>query len=156
MGDSQLLTSPTRMQSVCLLAGIVCLVLASDEVGKSPRLFYVSTSASTTVISTASICYVSSAAPDPVVACAGARRRKRRVVVDGETGLVVQPSQSGLETSQSEDNKVQIEESPHMEREGRFLLYWITTTSISSSTTYTTTWSVSSAACTPPGADICG
>merc|ERR1712226_1126303 len=101
-----------------------------------------STSASTTVISTASICYVSSdMAP---IACSG--RKKRRIIADGETELVVQPAQSGLETSQSEEK----------EREGRFLLYWITTTSISSSTSYTTTWSVSSASCTPLGGIICG
>merc|ERR1712212_1479515 len=37
-------------------------------------------------------------------------------------------------------------------REGRFLLYWITTTS----TSFTTTFSVSSALCTPAGAGICG
>merc|ERR1712192_129278 len=41
-------------------------------------------------------------------------------------------------------------------REGRFLLYWITTTSISTSTSFTTTFSVSSALCTPAGAGICG
>ena len=41
-------------------------------------------------------------------------------------------------------------------REGRFLLYWITTTSISTSTSFTTTFSVSSALCTPAGATECG
>ena len=41
-------------------------------------------------------------------------------------------------------------------REGRFLLYWITTTSVSTSTSFTTTYSVNSVLCTPPGADLCG
>ena len=41
-------------------------------------------------------------------------------------------------------------------REGRFLLYWITTTSISTSTSFTTTFSVSAVTCTPAGASICG
>merc|ERR1719370_1561896 len=121
------------MRSVCLLATIVCVALASDEVGKSPRLFYVSTTATMT--------------------CPG--RKKRRVVMDGETGLMVQPSQSGVETLKSEDDRELIENSPHMERDGRFLLYWITTTSISSSTSYTTTWSVSSVTCTFQGAPLC-
>merc|ERR1712112_415102 len=134
--------SPGKMKSVCLLAAIVCVALASEEVVKSPRLFYVSTSASTTVISTAALCYITSATAP--LQCPG--RKKRRVVVDGETGLMVQPSQSGVETLLSED-----ENSPHKERDGRFLLYWITTTSISSSTSYTTTWSVSSVTCTAPG-----
>merc|ERR1712121_117896 len=143
--------SPSKMKSVCLLAIIVCVVLASEEVGKSPRLFYVSTSASTTVISTAALCYVTSSTP--TMTCPG--RKKRRVVMDGETGLMVQPSQSGVGTLKSEDDRELIENSPHMERDGRFLLYWITTTSISSSTSYTTTWSVSSVTCTFAGAPLC-
>merc|ERR1712029_297134 len=126
--------------------------LVSEVAGKSPRLFYVSTSASTTVISTVSICYVTSATA-PLV-CPG--RKKRRVVVDGETGLMVLPSESGVETLKTEDDRELIGNSPHIERDGRFLLYWITTTSISSSTSYTTTWSVSSATCTYPGASLCG
>merc|ERR1711890_54520 len=95
---------PGKMKSVCLLAVIVCVALASEEVRKSPRLFYVSTSASTTVISTA-LCYISSDT-DPLE-CPG--RKKRRVVVDGETGLMVQPSQSGVETLESEDDRALIE-----------------------------------------------
>merc|ERR1712243_311642 len=137
--------SPRMMKSVCLLATIVCVALTSEEVGKSPRLFYVSTSATTTFISTEALCYVTSSTP--TMTCPG--RKKRRVMVDGETGLMVQPSQSGVETLQSEDD------SPHIERDGRFLLYWITTTKISSSTQYTTTWTVHSVTCTPPGANLC-
>ena len=44
----------------------------------------------------------------------------------------------------------------NMDREGRFLLYWITTTSISTSTSFTITYSVSSALCTPAGGTQCG
>merc|ERR1712002_755220 len=124
--------SPSKMKSVYLLATIVCVALASEVAGKSPRLFYVSTSASTTVISTVSICYVTSATA-PLV-CPG--RKKRRVVVDGETGLMVLPSQSGVETLKTEDDRELIENSPHMERDGRFLIDWITTTAISFSTSY--------------------
>ena len=40
-------------------------------------------------------------------------------------------------------------------REGRFLLYWITTTSISTSTSFTITYSVSSVLCTPAGGNAC-
>ena len=43
----------------------------------------------------------------------------------------------------------------NMDREGRFLLYWITTTSISTSTSFTITYTVSSAACTPANVNIC-
>merc|ERR1711962_1980546 len=93
--------SPSKMRLFCILATIVCVALASDEVGKSPRLFYVSTSASTTVIGTAALCYITSTTP--TMTCPG--RKKRRVVMDGETGLMVQPSQSGVETLKSEDDR---------------------------------------------------
>merc|ERR1712115_439258 len=121
--------SPSKMKSVYLLATIVCVALASKEAGKNPRLFYISTSASTTVISTASLCDIKSTSQTMVCT-------RRRVVVDGETGLMVQPSQSGVETLKTEDDRELIENSPHMERDGRFLIDWITTTAISFSTSY--------------------
>merc|ERR1712002_410814 len=109
-----------RMKSVCLLAIIVCGVLGSDSVVRKPRLFYVSTSATISTIATASICYIST--DDRALTCA---RKKRMITVDGETESVVQPSKSDLESLQSH------EETDSIEREGRFLVYWITTTSIS-------------------------
>merc|ERR1712179_520089 len=145
---TQWFTSPVRMKSVFLLAAIVCVAIASEEVVRKPRLFYVSTSSSTSVISTASICYV--ATTTAVTAC---KRKKRMVALDLETKSLVQPSM--METLQS-DEKVEIETSPSMEREGRILVYWITTTSVSYSTSYTTTWSVSSITCLVPGGNICG
>merc|ERR1712002_1066317 len=139
MGQS-MANLPVRMKSVCLLVIIVCGVLGSDSVVRKPRLFYVSTSSTITTVSTASICYMTSAMPDPPVTCG---RKKRMITEDGETESVVQPSKSDLETDS-------------IEREGRFLVYWITTTSISYSTSYTTTYSVSSVGCTPYGANVCG
>merc|ERR1711909_165168 len=141
---TQWFTSPVRMKSVCLLAAIVCVVMTSEEVVRKPRLFYVSTVSTTTIISTASVCYVSTTTA--AIACG---RRKRMITVDGETESVVEPSKSG-------QGKVEMETSPNVDREGRFLLYWITTTSISTSTSYTTTYSVSAVTCTAPGNDICG
>ena len=47
-----------------------------------------------------------------------------------------------LESTQKEDDQPR-------DREGKFLLYWMTTTS--TSTTYTATTTVSSLACTPSG-----
>ena len=137
--------------SIIFLTNHHLCLRASEEVVRKPRLFYVSTSSSITTISTASICYISSdKAP---IACG---RKKRMISVDRETESVVRPSKSGLETLQSDGEKVEIEKSPSMEREGRLLVYWITTTSISYFTSYTTTFSVSSVTCTPIGAIICG
>merc|ERR1711962_1642050 len=145
MGKS-VVNSPVRMKSVCLLTIIACGVLASDNVVRKPRLFYVSTSSYITSISTASICFITSTDTAPT-ACS---RKKRMVTVDSETESEGQPSKSDVDTLQSH------EENDNMEREGRFLVYWITTTSTSYFTSYTTTYSVSDVSCTPYGANVCG
>ena len=113
-------------------------------------MFFVSTSATTSTLQTASICYISSAAP---VACTG--RKRRTISLDGmEPEGAVQPSTFKREV---EGESVQDGASSNVneKREGRFLLYWITTTSISTSTSFTTTYTVSSAICTPAGANLC-
>merc|ERR1712133_79129 len=115
-----------KMKVFCLLCVIFCISGASREAGRKPRLFLVSTSSTTTTVTTASVCYTI----------------KKRKVEDMED-KIVDPSRSELE---SDDD---------IGRNGRFFLYWITTTSISTTTSYTTTFSVTSAECTPPGASKC-
>ena len=125
----------------------VCFRL-SEEVVRKPKLFFVSTSATTSTLQTLSICYVSSATP---AACTGRKRRSISLEpaesksLDGmESEGAVQPSTINREIDGGQD------------REGRFLLYWITTTSISTSTSFTTTYTVSSVSCTPAGGNLCG
>ena len=120
----------------------------TDEVVRKPKLFFVSTSATTSTLQTASICYVSSAT---IATCTG--RKRRTISLDGvEPEGAVQPSMFKREVdSVQEETNSKVNER----REGRFLLYWITTTSISTSTSFTTTFTVSSALCTPAGASIC-
>ena len=121
----------------------------SKEMTRKPKLFFVSTSATTSTLQTASICYVSSAT---IATCTG--RKRRTISLDGvEPEGAVQPSmfKREVDSVQEETNSKMNER-----REGRFLLYWITTTSISTSTSFTTTFTVSSALCTPAGASICG
>ena len=118
---------------------------------RKPKLFFVSTSATTSTLQTASICYVSSAT---IATCTG--RKRRTISLDGvEPEGAVQPSTFKREVL---GDPVQDEANSKLNerREGRFLLYWITTTSISTSTSFTTTFTVSSALCTPAGASICG
>merc|ERR1712055_463402 len=134
-----------RMKTLRLLLIIACGVLGSDEVVRKPRLFYVSTSSYITSISTASICFITSTTT--VITCS---RKKRMITVDSETESEVQPSKSDVDTLQSH------EENDNMEGGGRFLVYWITTTSTSYFTSYTTTYSVSDVSCTPYGANVCG
>ena len=121
----------------------------SKEMTRKPKLFFVSTSATTSTLQTASICYVSSAT---IATCTG--RKRRTISLDGvEPEGAVHPSMFKRElASVREETNSKVNER----REGRFLLYWITTTSISTSTSFTTTFTVSSALCTPAGASICG
>merc|ERR1712126_303370 len=63
----------------------------------------------------------------------------------------VQPSTLKREV-ESVESSLKVNEK----REGRFLLYWITTTSTSTSTSFTTTFTISNVACTPAGVNLCG
>merc|ERR1719411_2121284 len=135
------------MNTVSLLLVLFAVsASAEDEVARKPKLFFVSTSATTT-LQTLSICYVSSNA---ISACTG--RKRRAINIDG--GSLTDTASVELEPSQREQEA----SAPAIDgsRDGRFLLYWITTTSISTSTSFTTTFSVSSALCTAPGSNLCG
>merc|ERR1711890_86877 len=132
-----------RMNQIILIVAFFGSTVLSEEVVRKPKLFFVSTSATTSTLQTASICYWSSTGP---VACTG--RKRRTISLDGlQPEGAVQSS-----TVQQADSSLNVDEK----REGRFLLYWITTTSISTSTSFTTTYTVSSVGCTPVGANMCG
>merc|ERR1719297_580593 len=105
------------------------------EASRKPKLFYVTTKSSTSTLSTFSICFVSSdAAP---VTC---KRRKKRAglnsepLIEGEQEKInIAPSevQSGLDSDQEQRN-------------AKFLVYWLTTTSTSFSTVYSATSTLAS------------
>merc|ERR1711936_1166475 len=99
-----------RMNSISLLVVLLTVAAGSaeEQVARKPKLFYVSTSATTSTIQALSVCFYTSTA---VNACGG--RKRRAIDIEGS-------------------------------RDGRFLLYWITTTSISTSTSFTVTYTVSS------------
>ena len=120
---------------------------SSTKVERQPKLFFVSTSSTTSTLQTASVCYATSGTPSGT--CTG--RRKRSIKIDGVPLADVKPSQLNQEVQSSQEAK--------LDREGRFLLYWITTTSISTSTSFTTTISISGKiVCTASGSavKICG
>ena len=98
---------------------------AGDDLARKPKLFYVSTSAQTTTLSTASVCYVTSGTP---TTCTG--RKRRSIKIDGAQLADVKPSQLNQQVQSSQKDA-------EKHREGRFLLYWITTTSILPSTKWT-------------------
>ena len=126
---------------------------SGDDIVRKPRLFYVSTSSTTSTVSTASICFITTSA-GPVTTCSG--KRRRRMVHQADSSIT--PSKSGDTALVSSPEDLAVDGSPKESsgREGRFLLYWITTTSTSTTTSYTTTYSISSVSCTFPGISLCG
>ena len=135
----------------------------SEEVVRKPKLFFVSTSATTSTLSTLSLCYVSTAAL--LSACSG--RKKRSISLDGLDGRKRRSiSLDGMESDgavlpspikrEVDGEPLQDEASSIANRDGRFLLYWITTTSISTSTSFTTTYTIASVVCSPAGGNVCG
>jgi len=132
------------MNQIILVVALFGSLVLSEEVVRKPKLFFVSTSATTTTLQTGSICYMTTNAA--AVSCTG--RKRRAITTFSEMETEVQPKQDEVDSS--------LQEAESGGRDGRFLLYWITTTSISTSTSYTITYSVSSVTCTPPGANDCG
>merc|ERR1712047_192587 len=131
--------------SLLVVLSVLAACAAGDEVARKPRLFFVSTSSTTTTLQTQSICYITSG--NTITTCTG--RRRRSIKIDGAQLADVKPSQLNQEVQSSQ-------KAASQDREGRFLLYWITTTSISTSTSYTTTISVSAVECTTCGQVLCG
>merc|ERR1712107_539265 len=131
------------MNQICLVVALFGSLVLSEEVVRNPPLFFVSTSATTSTLQTASICYLSSNAA--LGTCTG--RKRRAITSFSEIETEVQPKQDEVDSS--------LQEAESGDRDGRLLLYWITTTSISTSTSYTITYSVSSVLCTPPGGNNC-
>merc|ERR1712027_138654 len=80
----------TRMNSVslCVVLSLLAACAAGDDLARKPKLFYVSTSAQTTTLSTASVCYVTSGTP---TTCTG--RKRRSIKIDGAQLADVKPSQ---------------------------------------------------------------
>merc|ERR1739846_258601 len=135
-----------KMWSAGLLVGFIFLFLqqelvsaeAESEVeGRKPKLFYVTTKSSTSTITTFSLCVQSTNA---ALTTCGKRRKKRAglsdPLVESEGMIDISPSevQSGLENE-------------NVGRNGKFLVYWLTTTS----TSYSSTSTLASLQCTPAG-----
>merc|ERR1712133_320065 len=132
-----------KMKVFCLLCVIFCISGASREAGRKPRLFLVSTSSTTLTVTTASVCYKTKDSNTGTGICTGRKKKRSIQRVENMEDEIVDTSRSELE---SDDD---------IGRNGRFFLYWITTTSISTTTSYTTTFRVTDVVCSPPGASEC-
>lgn len=120
----------------------------NNEGNRHPKLFLVSSSATTSTLSTTTLCYSTAST---VSACG---KKKRAIYTDPVTGKVegldledvIKPQES---LSSDEDAKLIESGRQEYEREGKFLLYWMTTTTTSTFTTYTATTTLGALECTP-------
>merc|ERR1711988_2051916 len=116
--------------------------------GKTPKLFFVSSSSTTSTFSTTTLCYTS-IANAAVVACG----REKRAIMDEVLGTAHRASQEDIQAEASHEELVSGMDEATAERQGKFLLYWLTSTSTLTSYTATTTLVVS---CLPTGINQCG
>merc|ERR1711971_1349054 len=116
--------------------------------GRSPKLCFVSSKSTTSTVSTTTLCY-GSIANAAVVACG----RKKRAILDEDLGF---SDQTNIKAdSVHEDIVSGMDEATSSEsRQGRFLLYWLTTTSTSTLTSYTGTTTLV-VSCLPSGMSAC-
>merc|ERR1712241_395264 len=144
-------------QTLLLLPFLLCLggvrgEEAEVEVKESraPRLFYAYTTSSTTTIFTQTICYMSTATAP--VACGKRKKRftdfNKRISLDG----AIEPFRtSDLEGEEEEAPELDTSKDVENKRDGKFLVYWLTTTSLSTLTSFTRTVTIGSIGCTPSG-----
>merc|ERR1712088_627368 len=149
------ITSNYKMVSQVILLSCVLACVSAVELEdiadvsygqtRQPKLFFVSSSSTTSSVSTSTVCFKSTSAG--IVECG--KRKKRSMVVDGFSGEAgeIQPK-SSFDTEFDSDPKL---ESGTADRDGRFLLYWLTTTSTSTTTIYTGTSTLATLNCTPSG-----
>merc|ERR1711890_153848 len=120
---------------------LAAAVSARKQVERHPKLFFVSTSSTTSTLSTATLCYITTTPFSN--SCTG--RKRRAINFEGAS-----VDESELSPSQLKEDVQSSMEKNSLDRQGRFLLYWTTTTS------FTTTFSIFSVFCTPTGASECG
>merc|ERR1712115_194105 len=168
MGNQSYLCSHINHKMVSLLILLSCVLVSVSAVelediadvthgrSREPKLFFVSSSSTTSSLSTSTVCFKATATG--AVTCG--KRKKRSMVVNGisEADGKIQPQRSfdaedesyllHQKISQLESGA---EDPTTSERDGRFLLYWLTTTSTSTTTIYTGTSTIASLDCTPSG-----
>merc|ERR1712156_560583 len=148
-----------KMYSHILIFSLFCsLCLCAEESdnkaeagsNRNGKIFYVSTTTSSSTVTTATYCYVPSAAATPLLTCKKKRRSLWQSAIPAGKGIA--PSSS----RHSSDEDMPAVEDPNENigsgvRDGKFANYWITTTVISTVTTFSTTATLGSIVCSPNG-----
>ena len=123
---------------------------------RNPRLYFVSTTTSTSTMSTYSVCFVQFATGDALLTC-GKKKRSIPAIDNAASDLsdsdqIVPNPVAKEEESLSELSDIaDVTSSKEIddEREGKFLNYWMTKTVTWTYTSFTATSSIASVYCTP-------
>jgi len=147
--------------AVAALSCVLLLTLFSnarasgDDGSRQPKLFYVSSSTSTTTISTHTICFhiLSTKNNKQIGVTCGRKkrsmtRRKKRMVTSGSTMDAIAPSRSEMAGEEAEHAGTDIESSDAA-RDAKYLNYWMTTTTTQTEYSYTSTHKLASLLCYP-------
>merc|ERR550532_233585 len=116
-----------RLVAITFAIALVAASVKGEEAGgpvsgkRQPKLFYISSSTTTSTVSTSTVSIKSS--------------RNSRMEDEEEVSDILD----------------QVEKSTENHRDPKFLLYWATLTSTSTSTSYTATQTIYSLECTPTG-----
>ena len=148
-----------RLIAITLAIAALALSVSGDESAavsgkRQPKLFYISSSTTTSTVSTSTVCFKSGTA----LATCSKKKRKRDIMselVDSESIKPSRNSRMDEEEEEELEEAVDLLESAEKQaenhRDPKFLLYWATLTSTSTSTSYTATVTIHSLECTPSG-----
>merc|ERR1712088_122665 len=150
MGDLSVHLHHLSTMRVFLLLFLTSYCLCQEDPLQTPKfqernkkLFWVYTETTTSTVVTKSHCYLT---VGTLVAC-GKRKKRRSFIEDGSNDLAYDISPDMVEDDlMSSSGQVTGEM-----RDGRLLLYWMTTTSVFTTSSFTDVQTVASITCTPNG-----
>ena len=152
-----------RLVAITLAIAVLAVGVSGEEGSaavsgkRQPKLFYISSSTTTSTVSTSTVCFLSSG----TLATCSKKKRKRDIMSDllRDAPESINPSRkSRMDEEELEDVLEAVEKQAENQRDPKFLLYWATLTSTSTSTSYTATQTIYSLECTPTGfgTTLCG
>ena len=108
---------------------------------RNGKIFYVSTTTSSSTFTTASLCFVPATGTVALLACKKRKKKRSSIFDNNPVGRNVNLEIDATSSRHSSDEDMPIVEDPNENigsgvRDGKFANYWITTTVMSTVTTY--------------------
>ena len=149
-----------RLIAIALAVAVLAVSVNGEEGSaavsgkRQPKLFYISSSTTTSTVSTSTVCFKSGT----TLAACTRKKRKRDIMselLEDASAESIKPSRNSRmdedELEEAVDLLEATEKQTENQRDPKFLLYWATLTSTSTSTSYTSTVTLATLECTPTG-----